>query len=265
MFRVSLSDAIGIGGIVFGLVIVALDKAGRLRGPVVPTLLIVAALLTLSLALGNAWVTNAPSGFVRFTRGALTTSFVGVLFSALAIWVAPISAAADGKPPEGFRDKVPETVYFSLGGGGITMGVSVKNLEKSTLLNLGGQVPVKLHLDGKGVLYCDVTIWGGLGKRPPIQVIRNELTVTPPQWDRNFSANAVEVVDEHGLPVFQLIRKDPSHYVLNGIMPHPGGGLIVATERGTAVVGGPTLAIGPNTLRPIFKYPSWKYLGQYAE
>lgn len=161
---------------------------------------------------------------------------------------------------EGFREKDPDQFVFSLGGRGIHTTVSAASLKErdSEPFDLGGVIPVRFYLKN-GKMQCDVTIWGGVGKAP-ITVTGNEFEVRT-GWDRNFTSNALEVVNEHGEPVFQMIRKRPAHWVVNGYFPHPGG-LILATDSGTTI--NPTM-IQPDAIKPLFKYPSWKYLGEYAE
>jgi hypothetical protein len=165
----------------------------------------------------------------------------------------PSSANSDS-----FREQLPDIVYFTFGGRGITVGVPVKDLKTTTLFRLGGFVPVKLAFEN-GILYCDVTLWGGKNS-PPVEVKHNNFVVRPAGWDRNFTSNALEVVNERGIPIFQLIRKTPSHYVLMGIIASSGQ-VLVGTE--TEVWHNPP-SIPPDYLKPLFKYPSWKYLGQYA-
>jgi len=307
VFRVSLSDGIGIAGMVFTIILVVLDKAGKLRGGWLFALLCVAGVMTAFVALGNTWVTEAPERW-KLWRGALMLSIVVLGYSALIIWISEASREEQGptvsntatayeppatprsqqvethdslttrsRPPAAvadkiqmgaesqFREKLPETAYVSLGGGGITMEVPMASLvgkDKPGPINVGGMVPVRLHVT-RNVLYCDVTVWGGQGQ-PAIEIKNNEFSVRPPGWDRNYSTNAVEVVDGAGVPVFQIIRRTPSHYVVNGYFPFPDGRTILATDQGTTVASG-SITIPRDALRPIFKYPSWKYLGKYAD
>ena len=67
-------------------------------------------------------------------------------------------------------------------------------------------------------------------------------------WDRNFSANAVEVVDTNQRPVFQMIRKRANLIQLSGLF---------VSSKGTVFDVRPA--------KPLFKYPSWRHLGEYAE
>jgi hypothetical protein len=97
MFKLALGDYLGIAGIVLTLVLIVLDKAGKLKGPILLVLLGVAAIMTLPLVLGNSWVGDAPSGMLKFTRGALLCFVVGVVYSVIAIWVSP-SPLAESTP-----------------------------------------------------------------------------------------------------------------------------------------------------------------------
>lgn len=66
-----------------------LDKAGKLKGPALLGLLGLAALMTLPLALGNAWVKSSPWGILRFSKSMLMVSIVAICYSCLAIWISP--------------------------------------------------------------------------------------------------------------------------------------------------------------------------------
>jgi hypothetical protein len=88
MFKLSLGDFIGIAGIVFAIILVVLDKAGKLKGPILLVLLGVAALMTLPLVLDNSWVGDAPSRMLKFTRGMLLFFVIGVAYSVIAVWIS---------------------------------------------------------------------------------------------------------------------------------------------------------------------------------
>jgi hypothetical protein len=87
MFRISLSDGIGVAGVVLAIVLVVLDKAGKLKGGWLFALLFLAGAMTLFIALGNSWVMEAPSKW-KLWRGALMFSLVAFAFSATAIWIS---------------------------------------------------------------------------------------------------------------------------------------------------------------------------------
>ncbi len=165
---------------------------------------------------------------------------------------------------QGLQEKTPDFYWVSLGGGGASAGASLEDIKKANvkLFSLGGYNPVKLRLID-GIVYCDVQTWGGpMG--PPIKIVQNKLSVQPPFWDHNFNANALEVVDERGEPIFQFIRKAPDHFVINGLLEMPDRTYVLASDTG--LKGGITSPVMPRgTLKPIFKYPAWKYPGQLAD
>ena len=159
-----------------------------------------------------------------------------------------------------FSEEV-DTVSVSLGVGGITDSTGVVRLKEKPRepFSFGGFKPVKLYFS-EGKLYADVKIYGG-ANLPPIEIKKNKLINKPHNWDFNSNKNALEIVNENQIPFYQFFYKTPSHIVVNGIFPFPGG-LILANEDG--MVLNPLL---PTTfkLKPIFKYPSWKYPGEYKE
>lgn len=119
--------------------------------------------------------------------------------------------------------------------------------------------PVKVYLDN-GQLYADVTVLGGSGL-PPLKIRKNVVYGKPNQWDINYNETALEIVTKQHKPVYQFIYKSPSKIVINGLFPLPSG-LLVATEKSSILnPTGRTIF----SLDPIFKYPSWKYKGQYKE
>ncbi len=91
MLNISFSDGIGVLGLVLAIILVVLDKAGKVKGGFVFVLLFVAAVMTLFLALGNSWVTEAPPRW-RLWRGALLFSLVTFAYTGVAIWIDPGTA-----------------------------------------------------------------------------------------------------------------------------------------------------------------------------
>jgi hypothetical protein len=160
-----------------------------------------------------------------------------------------------------FREEVSD-VNFSLGGGGITVRYPLSALkEPKEPFDFNRFKPVRLYVEGRK-LYADVSVFGGIGQ-PPIQVKHNNFVVRPLNWDRNSSINAFEVVNENKVPLFQFFYKSRSHIVVNGVFPFPGG-LILANENGATIFFNPNPPV-TFTLKRIFKYPSWKYPGQFEE
>ena len=87
--RISFSDGLALAGIALSIVLLVLDKAGKLKpGPILFLLLILAFLMTIPLALGNSWVSAAHSGLARIPRTLLALCLFGALFSSLAVYVS---------------------------------------------------------------------------------------------------------------------------------------------------------------------------------
>jgi hypothetical protein len=86
MAKITFSDFIGILGIVFAVVLLVLDKAGKLKGQLLFVLLGIAAIMTLFIAIGNSWVIDAPERW-KMWRGALLLCTVALVYSGVAIWI----------------------------------------------------------------------------------------------------------------------------------------------------------------------------------
>jgi len=104
-YRISFGDTIGIAGIVLAVVLLVLDKAGKLKGGLLFGLLCLAGAMTLFLALGNGFVADAPEKW-RFWRGSLLVCLVGFTYSGLAIWISP-SAPIENKLAVSPHDRAP--------------------------------------------------------------------------------------------------------------------------------------------------------------
>ncbi|MFZ0212195.1 MAG: hypothetical protein WBE20_08960 [Candidatus Acidiferrales bacterium] len=96
MVKVSSSDVIGVAGIILAMLLVVLDKAGKLKGGWLYGLLFLAGVMTLFVAVGNEWVTDAPTKW-RLWRGLSMCCVIGLAYSGLALWIAP----SKGGTPEG--------------------------------------------------------------------------------------------------------------------------------------------------------------------
>ena len=88
MFKLSLSDCLAIVGIALTIVLVVLDKAGKLKGPALFGLLVLAAALTLPVALSNSWVGGAVTVAARLSRRILMISAVVLAYSAVSVWIS---------------------------------------------------------------------------------------------------------------------------------------------------------------------------------
>src|SRR5229473_4631490 len=108
--------------------------------------------------------------------------------------------------------------------------------------------------------------WAGLRYAPSAPSSITKPTDSHKHWyiKRGQATNALEVVNADGIPLFQMIRKTPTNIIVNGIFPMPRGGIIVAGPKGMIANANQSDVDGLQ-LKPIFKYPSWKYPGQYAD
>jgi hypothetical protein len=154
--------------------------------------------------------------------------------------------------PFSFADALPDKVTVLLDNGAslhLVVNLPTAELEKGPytgLLQLDGGSPLSVYVKD-GMLMLDASLFDKAGNRV-IYLKANKIQVVPPDWDRNFSNNAVEVVDVNHVPVFQMIRERSNIIRIAGLF---------IGSRGSRIDARPAKAL--------FKYPSWKYPGQYAE
>jgi hypothetical protein len=86
--KLTFEIALAIGGTVLTVVLLVLDKAEKLKGPVLYGLLCLAALTTLPLVLGNPLVVNAVGPWKYWYR-SLGSATVILGFWAIGIWISP--------------------------------------------------------------------------------------------------------------------------------------------------------------------------------
>lgn len=160
----------------------------------------------------------------------------------------------------GFQEKY-ETITFTFGG--MTMRVSSEALQRDNppkFMRFNDYEPFTVRIVDNQ-LHFSFKVWNS-NNLPPVEITNNEFKVRPPNWDRNSNINAFEVINSDGYPVFQMIRNNPAHITVTGIFPTPVG--IFLAKPGTTI--GPVNSV-PNDFRldTIFRYPSWKYPGQYVD
>src|SRR5262249_15442565 len=162
-------------------------------------------------------------------------------------------------------EDLPEIVTFALGEKGMTAAKYTKSLRDashpSPVIIVDGLSPIGLYLKDN-VLLADVKLWSGESESP-VEIKGNKFIVKRPGWDRNFTANAFEVVDENGSPVFQMIRKTKYDFVFKGILVTPR--LIFVADQACVQLSAARARDIHLSLTPIFKYPSWKFPGKYAD
>jgi len=87
MGKVSFSDGLAIAGLILAIVLVVLDKAGKLKGPRLLALLGVAACMAIPLLFSVPWVSDSQPGLILFARRALMISLLGVAWAGFSVWI----------------------------------------------------------------------------------------------------------------------------------------------------------------------------------
>jgi len=87
MPKLSLELGLAIVGLVLTVILVVLDKAGKLRGRALLWLLLIAALMTVPLALGNPLVAEVSGAWKWWVRGAMV-ALVGISYLAIGRWIS---------------------------------------------------------------------------------------------------------------------------------------------------------------------------------
>jgi hypothetical protein len=160
-----------------------------------------------------------------------------------------------------FREQT-ETVMFSFGENGVTTTFRLSDLQQSPQAPMFMNNVEIAHLSAEGnKLYVDAKI--GDINAPVVEIKHNQFTSPPPNWDRNSNQQALEIVDENQIPVFQLYYKTPTHIVVNGIFEYRRNLYLVSNS---GILMNPTNQeiVTRYLSKRIFKYPAWKYPGQYA-
>lgn len=185
------------------------------------------------------------------------------------VLIYPPASKPSGKSEttQGFHEVQPEVVAISLGSDSAEIKMSdLREKKVAAPFYMYGVAPFRLSIGKHNELLFSFVSWSNGVK---IEVDNNQVKIGDPLVDRNFSPNAFEIVNGAGEPIFQLIR-NPSSITVNGIFPTP----TISSQTGLPLV----LWISPETgilssstkpaafkLKPIFKYPSWKYTGQYSD
>ncbi|SRR6266481_2578168 len=176
----------------------------------------------------------------------------------------------DGQPECGTGEPVrgpglKNTGTYTLLLGNSSLGQYEEELRKGpTMMKLGGLTSISMYMRN-GVFCVDSKVFGGFGI-PLIEVICNRVTA-PPGWDTNYADKAVEVVDQNRVPMFQMIFESDKKVRVNGVFPGENSEIFIETPQGTT-----RLKVDPKNqtpievaLKPLFKYPAWKFPHQYAD
>jgi hypothetical protein len=85
--ELTVDRVIGIAGIVAAIVLLVLDKAGKIKGGALFVLLGIAAIITLPFCFSVPWV-KASFGMALFARRMLMAFLVGTAYSILCVWIS---------------------------------------------------------------------------------------------------------------------------------------------------------------------------------
>lgn len=98
----------------------------------------------------------------------------------------------------------------------------------------------------------------------PFQVRRNEYANLPPKWDVNSTENILEVINDKGIPMLQIVNKSENEIQINGVFIHSGG-VLIASRKSTQYFPVRGFEIVKVPLEAIFKYPSFQHPGEFAK
>jgi hypothetical protein len=177
--------------------------------------------------------------------------------------------SGEGPTLQGGFHEVVDEIAVQCGVRGIVRMEDLKRHGFASIAAFGNtQISLRLSKDGTTFLF-NFTGWAG---GVPVTVKDNEITVGNEGQEiaeRNYSENAFEIVDKDYSPVFQMIRTSATSITINGVFP---------TGQISSMTGLPVLVWvtehGYETgsrrpadfnLKPLFKYPAWKYPHVFAE
>lgn len=190
---------------------------------------------------------------------------------------SPLAVAAPGSVlahPTLETPEISETftrVQLSMGSSNFFYDVSrLREHPVNPLDQINPMVPMSLYI--KGAKLCvDIALYvagfpGGLR----IGCNQFDVTGSPQGWDYNSTSRAVEVINQEGNPVFQLVFLSPSHISVAGTFATDTH-VVWINESGIHAIakflvesGGSGITI-PASPKPIFKYPAWKHPGEYIQ
>jgi hypothetical protein len=160
----------------------------------------------------------------------------------------------------GFAEKTPTEVKLIIGSD--TYFKSAEELEKHVAqpIMLGAQSPFDMYMV-KGRVYVDTKI-ANPEDGAVFSVTRDQIDPgRSTNVDFNYTANALEVVDSKGNPIFQLIRKHADTIMVRAVLPGPAPGTYIFFDDDGMMIDRGYRKLN---VQRIFAYPGWKYPGCYA-
>ena len=172
---------------------------------------------------------------------------------------------------EGFQEDADPDLHVRVGRG-LRVSNAKEWLRKGNLcypIAVGPEQykPISVGLDKNGHLLLTCELVGTNGPNPfQIKIVNNVFEVASGFVQKNYNSLALEIADDDGVALFQLIRESKNQLQINGVFAAGslnGQEMTLWASPDITYVG--TARPKDYALKPIFKYPSWKYLGQYAD
>jgi len=282
MPRITFEVGLAIGSIILTVVLLVLDKAGKLKGAALYGLLALALLMTIPLAVGNPLVANAAQQWKLWLR-TLAVAIVFLTFWAIAIWISPSQTPPQALRKQADTDNIDANksagiiepdgvVLFAVND--ISLHPTVEIGDSGTKFVFAGKEGSPLfvfseesnltieRVNGRVVVSTAIRNRSG---QLIAELIRNEWKIRPSLlWDRNFNSNALEVRDEAGNVVLQ-VESLPDRIRLQAVWSSQSGSFAFVKKT----KGGGAFLIGPNydpltclKINPIFVYPSDLHPGE---
>ncbi len=110
MWKVSFSDGLAISGGILAIVLLVLDKAGKLKGPALLVMLAIAACMAVPLCLSLPFISDVQAGAPKAARVLLTLFLLGAAWAGTVVW---ITSGQLPTPDKNHWDKAPQGEHLS--------------------------------------------------------------------------------------------------------------------------------------------------------
>jgi hypothetical protein len=117
-----------------------------------------------------------------------------------------------------------------------------------------------------GAIWADISLFAPQQKYVAFSLRGNSFRKLAPNWDVNASSHSIEVVNENGVPIFQLMRSSSSHLRIDGLF-RADDRILLLGHGGTFVMvlrddQARTFSPPADFLPKLFRYPSREYPGE---
>lgn len=120
-----------------------------------------------------------------------------------------------------------------------------------------------------GAIWADITLYSPQQKYNAFALRGTSFRKIAPNWDVNASNRAIEVVNENGVPILQLVRSSNSHLRIDGLFRAENSILFLGRgDTSLAITKGleaKSYNPPPNFLPRLFRYPSSEYPREMVE